>query len=227
MAEPIRLHPDNPRRLYWQGRGVFLLGSTEHYGALLNGAFDFERYLDTFASDGLNLTQVFAFHLETEEQFDGQLGYANTVAPRPEHYLAPWARAADTHDPGPDGLPKFDLEVWDERYFARLRALLSAAAARNVVVELDLFVNPFDQARWTRWPLHPGSNVNGVGASLAGAAEFRLYADPSVIEQEQRLVRKLVVETNALITCSTRSAASPPAPRTACPGRTWCATGTA
>jgi hypothetical protein len=145
------------------------------------------------------VTQVFAFFLELENALGGQLGYTNTVAPLPEHYLAPWARATGpaARDLGPDGLPKFDLDTWDERYFARLRAFLSAAAVRNVVVEIDIFVNPFDAARWTWWPLHPGSNVNGVGAALADSEAFRLYADPSVVDHERRLVRKLVTEANS------------------------------
>src|SRR5262249_21148582 len=151
------------------------------------------------AADRLNVTQVFAFFREPEDALGGQLGYANTVAPRPEHYLAPWARAtgAAARDLGPDGLPKFDLDTWDERYFTRLRAFLGAAAAHDVVVEVDLFVNLFDAARWPLSPLHPGGNVNGVGAGLAGAGEFRLYADPSVIDHERRLIRKLVTEANA------------------------------
>ena len=46
----MQLHPDNRTRFLWRGTAAFLLGSTEHYGALLNGAFDYERYLDTIAS---------------------------------------------------------------------------------------------------------------------------------------------------------------------------------
>src|SRR5262245_39895605 len=113
MADPIRLHPDHPARLEWPGRGGFLPGSPEPYGALVNSAFDFERYLGTIAADRLNVTQVFAFFREPEDALGGQLGYANTVAPRPEHYLAPWARAtgAAARALGPDGLPRFDLDT--------------------------------------------------------------------------------------------------------------------
>jgi hypothetical protein len=61
MLGPLQLHQDQPARLYWQGRAAFLLGSTKHYGALVDTAFDYDRYLDTIAADGLNLTRVFAF----------------------------------------------------------------------------------------------------------------------------------------------------------------------
>ena len=183
-------------RLSWQGKAVFLLGSTEHYGALLNAAFDYERYLDTIAADRLNLTRVFAIYREQESSLGGQIGYANPVAPRPEDYLAPWARASAQHGLGPDGLPKFDLDTWDERYFARLRAFLSAATARNVFVEIELFNNPWNPERWVQFPLNPDSNVNGVGAAAAHTPELSLFADPSVIEQQRRFVRKLVSEAN-------------------------------
>lgn len=196
MSEPVRLHPDNPFRLLWQGRGRFLLGSTEHYGVLVNTAFDHERYLDTLAADGLNLTRAFTFYRELEGSLDQLLGYANTLAPRPQHYLAPWARTPDTDVVGPDGWPKFDLEQWDDRYFARLRGVLAAAAARGVVVELVLFCNAYDEERWQHLPLHPASNVNGVGAAMAAPRDFCSLTDPSVVDHQQRLVRKLVAETN-------------------------------
>ena len=66
MSEAIRLHPDNPRRFLWRGKATFLLGSTEHYGALLNTAFDYERYFDEIASMGLNTSRIFAFYRELE-----------------------------------------------------------------------------------------------------------------------------------------------------------------
>jgi hypothetical protein len=203
MAEPLRLHPDDPTHLSWRGKAVFLLGSTEHYGAVLNGAFDYDRYLDTLAADRLSLTRAFTFYRELAEGVgDGggsmaPLGYANTLTPRPAAYLAPWARSPDAHDVGADGLPKFDLQRWDERYFARLRAFLDAASARGIVVELVLFCNPYSEARWRLFPLHPASNVNGVGAGAGTWRDFMTLADPSLVAHQQRLVRKLVAETNA------------------------------
>ncbi|MGH2354626.1 MAG: hypothetical protein ACRDJN_23705 [Chloroflexota bacterium] len=196
MTDPVRLHPDNPSRLLWRGQARFLLGSTEHYGALVNAAFDYQRYLDTIAADGLSLTRAFAFYRELEESLDKQIGYANTLAPRPEHYLAPWARVPDAGSPGADGLPKFDLDTWDERYFARLRGFLAAAAARGVVVELVCFCNAYDEPRWRHLPLHPASNVHGVGAAMAAPRDFGSLADPSVVDHQRRLVQKLVAETN-------------------------------
>lgn len=196
MTQPVRLHPDNPLRLHWQGKARFLLGSTEHYGALVNAAFDAERYLDTIAADGLSLTRTFACYRELEGSLDDRLGYANTLAPRAEHYLAPWARAQGGTPDGPDGLPRFDLHAWEERYFVRLRRFLAAASDRGIVVELVFFCHPYDEARWRHLPLHPASNLNGVGTAMTAPRDFLSQLDPSVVEHQRRLVRKLVAETN-------------------------------
>lgn len=191
----LRLHPDDPRRLVWHDRAHFLLGATEHYGAVLNTAFDYEPYLDTIAAAGLTLTRAFAFFREREASLGGRLGYANTLAPRPEEYLAPWGRAAGG-DRGPDGLPKFDLDTWDERYFARLRALLAAAARRGIVVELTLFCRTESQEDAVLFPLHPASNVNGIGTRATWPRDFRSLRDPGLVEHQRRLVRKIAAETN-------------------------------
>ncbi|MBL8223516.1 MAG: hypothetical protein JNL62_30065, partial [Bryobacterales bacterium] len=58
-AQPLRLHPANPHYYEFRGKPTVLLTSAEHYGAVLNGAFDYVRYLDTLAADGLNLTRIF------------------------------------------------------------------------------------------------------------------------------------------------------------------------
>ena len=39
-AEPIRAHPDNPHYYLFRGRPTVLITSAEHYGAVINRAFD-------------------------------------------------------------------------------------------------------------------------------------------------------------------------------------------
>ena len=52
-AGPIKLHPKNPHYFEFRGKAHVLLTSGEHYGAVLNSAFDYQRYLETLAADGL------------------------------------------------------------------------------------------------------------------------------------------------------------------------------
>ncbi len=60
LAAPIQLHPDNPRYFQWRGKPTVIITSGEHYGAVLNLDFDYRRYLDTLAKDGLNGTRLWA-----------------------------------------------------------------------------------------------------------------------------------------------------------------------
>ena len=59
-AQPPTLHPENPHYFLWRGRPTILITSGEHYGALLNLDFDFNRYFDALAKDKLNHTRVFS-----------------------------------------------------------------------------------------------------------------------------------------------------------------------
>src|SRR5262245_25440784 len=59
-AEPVRLHPQNPHYFLYNGKPTVLLTSAEHYGAVLNQSFNYVRYLDTLAKDGLNYTRIFS-----------------------------------------------------------------------------------------------------------------------------------------------------------------------
>ena len=51
---PIALHPENPHYFLFRGQPTVLITSAEHYGVVLNLDFDYRKYLDTLARDGLN-----------------------------------------------------------------------------------------------------------------------------------------------------------------------------
>ena len=134
-ADPLALHPKNPRYLTFRGKATILVGSGEHYGAVVNRDFDYRRYLDTLAADGLDLTRLF---VGTYYEKPGDFGIeANTLAPAPGRALVPWARS---ETPGAaDGGAKFDLARWDPAYFERLRSFVAEAGKRGIVVEVVLF----------------------------------------------------------------------------------------
>src|SRR5688500_12058173 len=109
-AVPIALHPDNPHYFQWRGRPTILITSGEHYGAVMNLDFDYRKYLDTLAADGMNYTRVFSgAYVEPEGAFKIA---GNTLAPRPGRFLAPWPRSSQRGYP--DGGNKFDLWRWDD-----------------------------------------------------------------------------------------------------------------
>jgi len=188
---PISLHPENPRYFLWRGRPALLITSGEHYGAVLNRDFDYRKYLDTLAADGLNYTRVFSgAYVEPQGAFNIE---RNTLAPRPGAFLAPWRRS---NQPGhPDGGNRFDLSRWDDDYFARLKSFLAYAESRAVVVELSLFCPMYDAVQWSLSPMNAANNVNGVGA-VGPKDVYTLDRDPALLAVQEALTRKMVTELN-------------------------------
>jgi hypothetical protein len=191
-AAPIALHPDNAHYFVWRGRPTILITSAEHYGAVINPDFDYRKYLDTLAADGMNYTRVFSgAYVEPQGAFKIE---RNTLAPGPGRFLAPWARSSQ---PGyPNGGNKFDLSRWDDAYFARLKDFVATAASRNIVVELSLFCPMYEEVQWTLSPMNRANNVNGVGG--VGRNEvYTLDKEPALLAAQEVLTRKLVTELNA------------------------------
>src|SRR6266550_2333208 len=129
----LQLHPRNPHCFLFRGKPTVLITSGEHYGAVLNLDFDYVKYLDTLAKDGLNLTRTFAgAYCEPPGAFNIA---SNTLAPSPNRFICPWARS---DRPGyANGGNKFDLTKWDEAYFKRLKAFVAMADKRGIVAELN------------------------------------------------------------------------------------------
>jgi hypothetical protein len=190
-AEPLRLHPDNPRYFLFRGKPTVLVTSGEHYGAVLNLDFDYIAYLDTLADAGLNHTRVWA---GTYREIPGSFNITdNTLAPQPNRYVCPWARSGQ---PGYfDGGNKFDLTKWDDAYFSRLQDFMDEASKRGVVVELNLFCPNYDEKLWKASPMNAANNVNGIGTCNRNAS-YALKENALTAVQEA-VTRKLVEELKA------------------------------
>ncbi|MHB8898786.1 MAG: cellulase family glycosylhydrolase, partial [Thermoguttaceae bacterium] len=188
---PISLHPANARYFLWRDRPTVLVTSGEHYGALLNLDFDYLRYFDALAADGLNLTRTFSgVYRELPDSF----GITdNPLAPQPLQYICPWARS---DQPGyKHGGNKFDLTQWDPAYFSRLRDFMQAAQERGIVVEMNLFCTLYTDPLWEACPLNSASNINGVG-NCPREEVFTLKHD-DLTKAQLALVRKMVSELEA------------------------------
>lgn len=178
---PLSLHPENGHYFLFRGKPTVLITSAEHYGAVLNGDFDFVRYLDTLKSDGMNLTRTFSgVYREVPGSFNIT---ANTLAPKDQSYVAPWART-------PGG--KYDLSQWNDRYFTRLKDFLKAAGERGVVVELVLFCTFYEDVLWDICPLNQKNNVNGVGK--VGREQAHTLIEKPLVDVQLAFVRKVVAE---------------------------------
>ncbi len=188
---PIALHAGNPHYFVWQGRPTVLIGSGEHYGALLNLDFDYRRYFDTLAADGMMLTRVFSgAYVEPEGAFNIA---RNTLAPLPGRYISPWARS---DSPGyANGGNRFDLDRWDDAYFARLKDLAAYAGQKGVVIEFTLFCPMYEDKQWNLSPMNAANNVNGTG-KVGRLDVHTLDKDPGLLRVQEALARKLVTELN-------------------------------
>ncbi|MBE3132856.1 MAG: hypothetical protein IMZ55_05240, partial [Acidobacteria bacterium] len=189
-AEPLRLHPENPHYFLWRGKPAVLITSGEHYGSVLNLEFDYAAYLDEIARSGLNLTRTFS---GVYREVPGNFGITgNTLAPKPDRYLAPWARSATGGATG--GGNKFDLAKWDDAYFRRLKDFLAQAAARGIVVELVLFCPMYEDAMWHASPMYAGNNVSGAG-NLKKDEAHTLKNGP-LLAFQVAVAKKIVTECN-------------------------------
>jgi hypothetical protein len=190
-AGPIRLHPKNPHYFEFRGKAILLITSGEHYGAVINGSFDYRRYLDTLAADHLNYTRLFAgSYVEVPARSFGIK--RNDLAPEPGRFLAPWARSGASGYEG--GGNKFDLEQWDPEFFARYRDFLAEAGKRGIVVEVTLFSSHYQEAQWKVSPFHPANNVNGTEA--IDWKKLHTLENGTLLARQERYARKLVREAN-------------------------------
>ena len=55
----IKQHPDNPHYFQYKDQPTILVASGEHYGSVINKAFDYDLYLKTLKNIGLNHTRIF------------------------------------------------------------------------------------------------------------------------------------------------------------------------
>lgn len=190
----LKLHPANPHYFLWRGKPTILIGSGEHYGAVLNRQFNYVKYLDTLQHSGLNQTRIFTgLYVEDNGLLRDGPQAGNTLDPAPGQLLCPFARS-DT--PGyAKGGNKFDLKRWDEAYFARLKDFVAQAAKRGVVVEVSLFC-PYYDDRFNQWklsPLNAANNVNGIGRCKLNEV-FTLDRHDGLLPVQEAMVRRIVSE---------------------------------
>lgn len=186
-AKPLRLHPENPHYFEYQGKPLVLVTSAEHYGVVLNSAFDYETYLNTLAKDGLNNTRMFVgAYCEPVGAFKI---VENTLAPTEGKLVCPWARSSE---PGyANGGNKFDLTTWDAGYFERLKRFMSLAAEQGVIVEVNLFCPFYRDEMWDLSPMHVNNNVNGLG-DVSKEAVYTLDQHAGLLDVQAEMVRKVV-----------------------------------
>lgn len=184
QSNTLAVHPENSRYFIYNNKPTVLVTSGEHYGAVVNKAFNYETYLNTLAADGLNNTRIFSgSYIEIPNAF-GTIEN-NTLAPHlpKDNFIAPWARSSTPKDTDYYG-NKFDLTQWDPAYFARLKDFVQKASDRGIIVEMTFFSAWYRDEHRALMPMNPVNHINSL-AALGGEREV-----------EKALVRKIVTELN-------------------------------
>ncbi|MDY9919202.1 MAG: cellulase family glycosylhydrolase [Proteiniphilum sp.] len=189
-AQPIALHPTNPHYFIYKGNASLLVTSAEHYGAVLNPAFDYVKYLNTLHREGMNYTRIFTGSMYWEIENDFGITY-NTLAPAPGTALAPWKRS---QEPGNlNGGNKFDMEQWDEAYFDRLRAFVAEAEKKDIIVEVTLFTSIYNDKTWSNCPAYPDNNINNT---IRDYRKVHTLDNGNLLKYQENFVTKIVHELN-------------------------------
>jgi hypothetical protein len=204
-ARLLRVHPTNPRYFTDDGkRAVYLTGShtwanLQDIGLAETPPFPYDEYLDFMQAHHHNVMRLWMFEQPERASW--------TELPLRFSPL-PWARTG----PGlaTDGLPKFDLDRFDEAYFLRMRERVQAAGARGIYCAIMLFQGwslhrtavPFGDP----WPVHPfnaANNINGVDVlytQLDDDEHDCLHSTrlPAVLARQEAYVRKVIDTVNDL-----------------------------
>jgi hypothetical protein len=188
-AKPISAHPQNPHYYLFRGEATVLITSAEHYGAVINQAFDYVAYLDTLKSHGLNYTRIYpAGFVEPEGAFQLE----NTLAPKPGKLIQPWARS---QSPGYySGGNRFDLDRWDPEYFRRLKDFVAQASERGIIVEICFF-NAQNRGSWPVSPLFWKNNIQGEGH--IDKDDVQTLKNSKMTRRQEDFIRRIVQEVNS------------------------------
>lgn len=184
----LRLHPDNPKLFEFRGRPRVLLTATEHYGAVMNRPFDFERYLADAAEKGMTLTRLFVLFRELQTPINPY----STCKPESPDFITPFARTG----PGRalDGELKFNLDQPNPEFYDRLHRFVRRAGEYGIVVEVVLLSNTYAAHIWELNPLHAKNNVNGLPEIVW--PEYMCQRHPAVFARQAAHVRRIVAELN-------------------------------
>ena len=189
VAGPIQLHPDNQHYFLFKGKPLAIISSGEHYGAVINLDFDYKKYLKTLSVDGMNYTRIFtgAYFEAGGEYFGIQ---HNTLGVAPDKIITPWNKInSDTSI-----INKYDLTIWNDAYFKRLKDFMEVATEYNIIVEVTLFSSYYGNMQWEISPLNPVNNINL--SNEFSFKEAQILKDTLLFKFQESYVRKMVNELN-------------------------------
>jgi hypothetical protein len=200
----LQVSPVNPRYLVDDsGEAVFLSGSN-YWNTLQDGgttnpppAFNYDAWIDFLVARGMNCYKMYTWGHYWHQSGNG------------DWYTQPGPFAR----PGPgtalDGNPKWDLTVYNNAYFSRLRSRIMQAGDNGLYVIFNLFhgfstrsgtYNTITGA-WYGNPFNAANNINGInGDPTASGDGYDVHTlnVPAITAIQEALVKKYVDELGDL-----------------------------
>ncbi len=203
-AGPLVVHPTNPRYFSdGSGRAILLVGSHTWANFQDSAAndpptpFNYTAYLDFMVAHNHNFMRFWAW-----EQTKWGGWYSGDMYFTPSMYQRTGPGMAL------DGKPKFNLTLFNQAYFDRMRQRIIEAGQRGIYVSIMLFdgwsiedkdyggLNP-----WLAHPYHAANNVNGINGDLNNdneGHEIHTLAIPAVTALQQQYVQMVIDTVNDL-----------------------------
>jgi hypothetical protein len=201
---PLKVCPDDPRyfteastelgRTSGSGKAIFLTGSHTwgnlqdyRYAALPSPPpMDFGAYLAFLKRHNHNFFRLWAW-----ESCWNPNAKQGTITYDPMPYQRPGPGAAL------DGKPRFDLTLFNQTYFDRLRSRIVAARDNGIYASVMLFNGFSIEGKgnvggdpWQGHPFNPRNNVNGIDGGGSGAVHT--LSNPTVTAHQEAYVRKVI-----------------------------------
>jgi hypothetical protein len=201
----LKRHPFNSRYFSDDGeRAVYLTGLhtwANFQDILLTGSpeeiLDYDAYLDAMHRYHHNFIRLWMFE---------NAAWAPWTKDIITWFPLPYARTG----PGTalDGEPRFNLDLWNEEYFERLRDRVIKAGTKGIYVSVMLFEGwsknkPVIQGGGKPWDSHPFNqynNINGVNGEIDNTDGLDAYSlnIPSIVSYQEAYVRKVIDTVNDL-----------------------------
>lgn len=203
---PLRVLASN-RRYFTDGTGkaIYLTGSHTWGNLQDNGTtdppppFDYTAYLDWLQQHHHNFIRLWAWE---------QANFTNEISGG--YFFQPNVYQRTGPDIALDGKPKFDVTLFNQAYFDRLRQRVIEAGTRGMYVSVMLFegwsIEPQKGSfaldnPWKGHPYNPNNNVNGINGDPNGddsGAEVHTLAVPAVTALQKAYIEKVVDTVNDL-----------------------------
>ncbi len=198
---PLRVHPANPRYLTdGSGRAIFLTGS-HTWGNLQD-----YRYATLPSPPPMDFAAYLAFLQRHRHNFFRLWAWETSFNPKAKQgtiYYDP----LPYQRPGPgvalDSKSKFDLTLFNQAYFDRMRTRVLSARDSGIYASVMLFNGFSIESKgnvggdpWQGHPFNPSNNVNAVDGG--GGKAIHTLVNPTVTARQEAYVRKSIDTVNDL-----------------------------